>query len=88
MNQHGKLFAKICKATAKLPNGTMAYPDPSYPLLKVTPTLSAETTKYSYQHLAGKMGQLPDMKKRMILAAIVRKWVERIWVMGSDVCIL
>ena len=36
----------------------------------------------SYQHLGRKMGELPDPKKRTV--AIVRKWGERICVMGSD----
>ena len=30
------------------------------------------------------MGELPDLKKRTVVAAIVRKWGERICVMGSD----
>ena len=35
MNQCGKLFAKLCEATAKLPNKIMASEDPSTPLLQV-----------------------------------------------------
>ena len=30
------------------------------------------------------MGDLPDMKKPTVLAAIMRKWGEKIWVMGSE----
>ena len=33
------------------------------------------------------MGELPDHKKWTVAAAIVRKWGERIWVMGSDMCV-
>ena len=30
------------------------------------------------------MGEMPDLKKRTVAEAIVRKWGERISVMGSD----
>ena len=87
MNQHGKSLAKLVEATANLPNDMMASDDSSTPLLQVLLSLSTDIIKDSYQHLGGKMGQLPDQKKLTVAAAIVRKWGERIWVMGSDVCV-
>ena len=62
----------------------MAYEYPSTPLLQVIFSLSTNTTKDSYQHLGGKMGELPDLKKRTVAEAIVREWGERICVMGSE----
>ena len=55
-------------------------------LLPITQILSTEIIKCSYQYLGGKMGELPDQKKRTVEAAIVRKGGERICVMGSDPC--
>ena len=52
--------------------------DPSNPFLQVLLSLSTGIIKDSYQHLGGKMGQLPDQKKRTAAAAIVRKWGEMI----------
>ena len=67
----------------------MDYEDPSTPLLlQLLLSLSTDIIKDSYQHLGGKMGELPDLKKRTVAAAIVWKWGERIWVMGSDACVL
>ena len=62
----------------------MASEDPSTPLLQVLLYLSTDIIKDSYQHLGGKMGEFPDMKKRTVAEAIVRKWGEKIYVMGSD----
>ena len=81
MNMRATSFAKLI---ANLPNEIMASEDPSTPLLQVLLSLSTNITKDSYQHLGGKMGELPDLKKRTVAEAIVRKWGERIWVMGSD----
>ena len=61
--------------------------DPSTPLLQVLLSLSTDIIKDYYQHLGGKMGDLPDLKKRTVVEAIVRKWGERICVMGSDACV-
>ena len=62
----------------------MASEDPSTPFLQVLLSLSTDIIKDSYQHLGGKLGELPDLKKRTVAEAIVRKWGEKIWVMGSD----
>ena len=74
-------FAKLL---ANLPNYIMASEDPSTPLLQVLLSLSTDIIKDSYQHLGGKMGELPDLKKRTVAEAIVRKWGESISVMGND----
>ena len=85
MNQRAKSFKKL---VANLPNEMMASAYPSTPLLlQVILSLSTDIIKDSYQHLGKKMGELPDLKKRMVAAAIVRKWGESIRVMGSDVCV-
>ena len=81
MNLCVTLFAKL---VANLPNDMMASGDPSTPLLQVLLYLSTDITKDSYQHLGGKMGELPDLKKRTVAEAIVRKRGERICVMRSD----
>ena len=65
----------------------MASEDPSNPLLQVLPSLSTDIIKDSYQHIGGKMVELPDLKKRTVAEAIVRKWGERICVMESDACV-
>ena len=84
MKQRVKSFVKL---VANLPNYMMASEDPSTPLLlQVLLALSTNIIKDSYRHLGGKMGELPDLKKRTV--AIVHKWDERIWVMGSDACVL
>ena len=75
----------ITKLIANLPNDIMASEYPSTPLLQVLLFLSTEIIKDSYQHLGGKMGEFTDLKKRTVAEAIVRKWGERISVMGSDV---
>ena len=62
----------------------MASEDPSTPLLQVLLYLSTDIIKESYHNIGGKMGELPDMKKRMVAAVIVRKWGERIWLMVSE----
>ena len=81
MNQRGKSLAKL---VANLPNGMMASEDPSTPLLlQVLLSLSIDITKDYYQNLGGNMGELPDLKKRTVVAMIVRKWGERIWLMGD-----
>ena len=71
------------KILANLPNDIIASEDPSTPLLQVLLSLSTDITKDSYQHLVGKMGELPDLKKRTVAEAIVRKWGERIGVLGG-----
>ena len=81
MNLRATSFTKL---DANLPNDIMASEDPSTPLLQVLLSLSTDIIKDSYQHLGGNMGELPDLKKRMVAEVIVRKWGERIWVMGSD----
>ena len=81
MNLRATLFAKL---VANLPNDMMASEDLFIPLLQVFLSLSTDIIKDSYQNLGGKMGELPDLKKRMVAEAIVRKWGERISVMGSD----
>ena len=84
MNLRAMLFAKL---VANLPNDMMDYEDPSTLLLQVLLFLSTDIIRDSYQHLGGKMGDLPDLKKRMVAEAIVRNWVERICVMGRDACV-
>ena len=81
MNMRATSFAKL---VANLPNDIMASEDPSTPLLQVLLYLSTDIIKGSYQHLGGRMGEFPDLKERTVAEAIVRKWGERIWVMGSD----
>ena len=81
MNLRATSFAKLL---ANLPNDIMASEDPSTPLFQVLLSLSTDIIKDSYQHLGGKMGELPDLKKRTVAEAIVRKWGERICVMGSE----
>ena len=81
MNLRSTSFTELI---ANLPNDIMAYENPSTPLLQVLLSLSTDIIMDSYQHLGGKMGELPDLKKRTVAEAIVRKWVERISVMGSD----
>ena len=85
INQGATSFAKL---VANLPNDMMASEDNSTPLLQVLISLSTDIIKYSYQHIGGKMGELLDLKKRTVAAAIVRKWGDRICVMGSDACVL
>ena len=85
MNLRATSFTKL---VANLPNDMMASEDPSTPLLQVFLSLSTNIIKDSYQHLGGKMGELPDMKKRAVASAIVRKWGEKICVMGRDACVL
>ena len=84
INQRTASFAKL---VAYLPNDMMASEENSTPLLQVLLSLSTEIIKESYQHLGGKMGELPDLKKRTVSEAIVQKWGERICVMGSDACV-
>ena len=73
MNQRRKLIAKLVEANTNLPNEIMASEEHYNPLLKVLLSLSTDTIKDSYKHLGGKMGKLPDHKKRTVAAAIVRK---------------
>ena len=84
MNLCATLFAKL---VANFPNDRMASEDPSTPLLQVLLSLSTDIIKDSYQYLGGKMGELPDLKKRTMAEAIVWKWGERICLMGSDACV-
>ena len=84
INQRATSFAKL---VANLPNEMMASEDIFTPLLQVLLSLSTDIIKDSYHNLGGKMGELPDLKKRTVAAAIVRKWGERICVMGSDTCV-
>ena len=76
--------APFAKLVANLPNDMMASEDPSTPLLQVLLSLSTDIIKDSYQNLGGKMGELPDLKKQTVAVRIVRKWGERIWIMGRD----
>ena len=84
INQRATSFAK---KIANLPNDMMASKDNYAPLLQFLISLSTDIIKDSYHNLGGKMGKLPDLKKRMVAAAIVRKWGEMIYVIGSDACI-
>ena len=84
INQRATSFAKL---VANLPNDIMASEENSTPLLQVLIYLSTDIIKDSYQNLGGKMGEFPDMKKRTVAATIVRKWGERIYVMGIDACV-
>ena len=80
INHCAKLFTKL---VANLPNDMMDSEDLTTPLLlQFLLSLSTDIIKDSYKHIGGKMGELPDMKKRTVL--ILRKWGERIWVMGRD----
>ena len=81
INLRATSFAKLL---ANLPNDIMDSEDPSTPLLQVLLSLSTDIIKDSYQHLGVKMGELPDLKKRTVAEVIVRKWGERICVMGSE----
>ena len=84
INQRTTSFAKLF---TNLPNDMMPSEDNSTPLLQVLIYLSTDTIKDYYHNLDGKMGELPNLKKRTVAAAIVRKWGESICVMGSDECI-
>ena len=85
INQRATSFAKCF---ANLPNDRIAYEDNSSPLLQIHLSLSTDTIKDYYQHLGGNMGELTDLKKMMVTEeAIVRKWVKRICLMGSDACV-
>ena len=77
INKRATSFAKL---VANHPNDMMASDENSTPLLQVLIILSTDNIKDSYQHLGGKMGELPDQKKRTVVEAIVRKWGERICV--------
>ena len=82
MNQRAKLFAKL---VANLPNDMMDSKDPFTPLLlQCLLSLLTKIIRYPYQHLGEEMGELPDLKKRTVAAAIVWKWGERIWLVGRD----
>ena len=81
MNLRVTSFAKL---VVNLPNDIMASEDPSTPLFQVLLSLSTEIIKDFYQHLGGKIGELPYLKKSTVAEAIVRKWGERICAMGSD----
>ena len=86
MNQRANYLAKL---VVNLPNDIMASEDPSTPLLlQVFLCFSTNIIKDFYQNLGRNMGQLPDLEKRAVAVAIMRKWGERILVMGSDACIL
>ena len=85
MNQHAKLFIKH---VTNLQKYMMASENPSTPLLlQVILSLSTDSMKNSYQHLDGNMGELTDLKNRVLTAAIMCKWFEKIWVMGRDACV-
>ena len=81
INLRATSFAKLL---ASLPNDIMASEDPSTHLLQVLLSLSTDIIKDSYQHLGGKMGELPDLKKRTVAEAIMRKWGERIGEINRD----
>ena len=84
INQRATSFMKIY---ANLPNYMMAPEEKSTQLLQVLLYLSTDIIKESYQHLGGKMSDFPDLKKRTVAEAIVRKWGKMIYVMGSDACV-
>ena len=85
MKLRATLFAKL---VANLPNEMVASEYPSTPiLLRLLLSISTDIIKNSYQHLGGKMSDLTDLNKRTVAEAIVRKWGERIYVMGSDACV-
>ena len=71
MNLRATSFAKL---VANLPNDMMDSENPSTPLLQVLLSLSTDIIKDTYQHLGGNMGEFPDLKKRTVASAIVRKW--------------
>ena len=71
MNHRATSYTKLVD---KFPNDMMAFEDPSTPLLQVLLSLSTNIIKDSYQHLGGKMSELPDLKKRTVAEAIVRNW--------------
>ena len=76
MNRCAKSFEKL---VTNLPNNMMASEDPSIPLLlQVLLSPSTDIIKDSYQHLGGKMGELLDLNKQTVAAAIVQKWGDRI----------
>ena len=76
MNQCAKSFAKL---VSNLQIDMMASEDPFTPLLlQVLLSLLTDVIKDSYQNLFRKMGELPDLKKRTVAAAIVQKWDERV----------
>ena len=82
MNQCAEFFAKL---VANLPNDMVASEDPYTPLLlQALIQLSTSIIKDSYQNLGINMGDFPDLKKRTVAVAIVRKLGGRIWVMGMD----
>ena len=86
MNQCAKSFAKLF---SNLLNDIMSYEEPFTPLLlQVLFSLSTNSIKDSNQNIGGKIVDLPDLKKRTVVTAIMRKWSKRIWVIGSDACIL
>ena len=76
------------KLVANIPNDIMVSEDPSTPLLQVLLSLLTDIRKDSYQHLDGKIGELTDLKKQTVAEEIVRKWGERIRIMGSDASVL
>ena len=85
MNQRTNFFAKL---VANLPNDMVAFEDPYTPLLlQALLYLSTDIIKYSYQNIGRNIGDFPDLKKRTMAVAIVRKLGERIWVMGMDACL-
>ena len=72
INQRAKLFAKL---VPYIPNDMMSSEYPSTPfLVQVLLSLSTDI-------------ELPDLNKRTVAATILRKWGERIWVMGRDACV-
>ena len=77
----------LTKLVANLPNDMMASEDNSTPLLQLLLSFSTDIIKDSYNHLGRNMGEFPDLKKRTVAAAIMRKWGEGICVMGSDACV-
>ena len=68
INQRATSFTKL---VANLPNKMMASEEKSTHLLQVLIYLSTDIIKDSYQHLGGKMGELPGLNKRTVAAAIV-----------------
>ena len=85
INLHATSFANLL---ANLPNDIVDSEDTFTTLLQVLLSLSTDIIKDSYQHLGGRMGELPDLKKGTVAEAIVRKWGERICVIGSEASVL
>ena len=87
INQRGNSFAKLARQP---PNSQMTWcilRTPPPPSSKYYSTSQLKSLRDSYHNLGWKMGQFPDQNKWTVVAAIVRKWGEMIWMLGGGVCI-